>query len=354
MPRQNEIELLTLLMEGEDDLEEDEMLWLAGGMRNFNPQQHRGKFDFSKLTDVDVRTNFRFERKDLEKLPGLLQMPDYIICANRTKSSSLEALCIFLRRLSYPNRFYDLTFMFRRSEAELSFICKEVLQFIYNRHGHLLHNLNRRWLRKHDLEKYAAAISNKGAPLMNCWGFIDGTIRPTCRPTKNQRLVYSGHKRVHGLKFQSVVTPDGLVANLFGPVEGRRHDSHMLRASNILIDLEDLCGNDFCLYGDPGYPMRNSLIVPFKGAQLTPEEELFNAKMSAVRESVEWGFSKIIQNFSFLDFKKNLKIYLQPVGKLYLVGALLTNLHTCFYGSTTSAYFEVEPPSPEHYLEIDE
>jgi nuclease HARBI1 len=58
--------------------------------------------------------------------------------------------------------------------------------------------------------------------------------------------------------------------------------------------------------------------------------------MSAVCECVEWGFGKISGNFAFLDFKKNLKLLLQPVGHYYLVGRLLTNVHTCLYGSQTS------------------
>lgn len=42
-----------------------------------------------------------------------------------------------------------------------------------------------------------------------CWstpfqllGVIDGTLRPCCRPVRNQRILFSGHKRVHGIKFQ--------------------------------------------------------------------------------------------------------------------------------------------------------
>ena len=38
------------------------------------------------------------------------------------------------------------------------------------------------------------------------------------RPGKDQRLVYNGHKRVHAFKFQSVSLPNGIIANLFGPV----------------------------------------------------------------------------------------------------------------------------------------
>ena len=68
------------------------------------------------------------------------------------------------------------------------------------------------------LESYARSIDSKGSPLPNCFGFIDGTVRPICRPEQNQRVVYNGHKRVHGLKYQSVVLPNGMIANMYGPV----------------------------------------------------------------------------------------------------------------------------------------
>jgi hypothetical protein len=60
------------------------------------------------------------------------------------------------------------------------------------------------------LRSYVEAVSDRNAPLENCWGFIDGTVRPICRPQQNQNLVFNGHKRVHGLKFQSIVIPNGL------------------------------------------------------------------------------------------------------------------------------------------------
>ena len=66
---------------------------------------------------------------------------------------------------------------------------------------------------------------------------MDGTDRPICRPTQNQREAYNGHKRVHALVFQSVVGANGIIASLFGPVEGRRHDSRMLAMSGLLGQL---------------------------------------------------------------------------------------------------------------------
>ena len=72
--------------------------------------------------------------------------------------------------------------------------------------------------------------------------------------------------------------------------------------------------------------------------------------MSNVRECVEWGFGKVSTLFAFTDFKKNLKVGLQPVDKYYSVATILTNCHTCFYGSQTSDYFGLESPTIEEYL----
>jgi len=72
--------------------------------------------------------------------------------------------------------------------------------------------------------------------------------------------------------------------------------------------------------------------------------------MSAVRISVEWTFGKIIPLFSILYFKKNNKLYLKHIGKYYIVGAKLTNCHSCLYGSETGSFFELDPPTLDKYL----
>ena len=91
-------------------------------------------------------------------------------------------------------------------------------------------------------------------------GFVDGTVRPICRPNRNQWEVYNGHKRVHSLKFQSVVAPNAIIANLFGPVKGKRHDAAMLVMSGLLDELERCSfapnGQALCIYGDPVYSLQ--------------------------------------------------------------------------------------------------
>ena len=58
-----------------------------------------------------------------------------------------------------------------------------------------------------------------------------------CRPVENQRMVFNGHKKIHARKLRFVVEPNGLIAYLFGLVEGRRHDSGMLGDSGLLREL---------------------------------------------------------------------------------------------------------------------
>ena len=111
------------------------------------------------------------------------------------------------------------------------------------------------------------------------------------------------------------------------------HDARMLAVSDLYDDLENFAfcpaGREMCLYGDPAYPLRIHLQAPFRVGVLTRQMEIFNEKMSAVRASVEWLFADIINYFKFLDFKKNLRIGLSQVGKMYIVCAILRNALTC-------------------------
>ena len=72
--------------------------------------------------------------------------------------------------------------------------------------------------------------------------------------------------------------------------------------------------------------------------------------MSEVRVAVEWVFGDILNYFAFLDFKKDLKVGLSAVGKMYIVCALLRNAHTCIYQSSTSKFFGLNPPALQDYF----
>ena len=307
----------------------------------------RFKFNLEEITNTKCKDYFRFDKSSLPILKEALGLPDEIICYNKTKVSGLEGLCILLRRFAYPNRLGDLCSLFGRPVEELSMIINKVVNIIFDGHSHRLHDLNQNWINP---EEFAASISAKGCPMHRIWAFIDGTVRPICRPTRYQQSVFNGHKRTHALKYQSVMAPNGLIVDLFGPIEGRRHDSALLHESRLLERLDCPKFRNYSIYGDPAYPLRPQLIVPYKGAALTAEQRQFNMAMSNVRESVEWGFGAIARTFAFLDFKKNLKLYLQPIGQYYPVAVILMNCYTCMYGNQVSQYFGIEPPTLQEYL----
>ena len=143
-----------------------------------------------------------------------------------------------------------------------------ITDLIVNRFHHLLTDLDQPWLSPQNLKTFADSIQNSGAALENCWGFVDGTCQPICRPGRNQRVVHNGYKRGNALTFKSAAAPNGLIANLYGPVEGRRHDSAILAMSGLLPQLEQHsvspAGDILCIYGDPAYPHRLQHQCPYE------------------------------------------------------------------------------------------
>ena len=168
------------------------------------------------MEDHECEIEFRFKKDEIYTLVGTFELTDVIKCPKGTVVDSVEALCICLKRFAYPCRYVDLIPRFVRPVPHLCMVSNLVTDFIYDRFHNLLTNLDQPWLSPR-----------------NRWGRIDGTVIPICRPERNQRVVYNGYKRINALKSHSAVTPNGLIANLYGPVEGRRHDSAILAVSSL-------------------------------------------------------------------------------------------------------------------------
>ena len=104
----------------------------------------------------------------------------------------------------------------------LCMINNSMIDYIYQAHSHRILQWNDSILNPYSLEIYSNAITAKGSHLDNCFGFIDGTVRPISKPGQNQRVVGNGHKRVHDVKFQSVALPNGIIGNIYRPI-GKRN-----------------------------------------------------------------------------------------------------------------------------------
>jgi hypothetical protein len=335
------------------DDEEFALLYDHNRSKPLFPYWKFDEFNLDTWSDVECETELRFEKKDLASLKQSLRIPEELVCQQGTVCTGMEGLCILLKRLAYPCRYTDMAHRFGRSPPELCLIFNLVLDIVHETHHHRLESWDQPFLTPDQLYTYAQAVHQCGAPLQNCFGFVDGTVRPIARPKYHQRIMYNGHKRVHAIKFQSIVLPNGIIGNLSGPYEGKRHDSTLLHESGVLPNLRRIAfynNEPLCLYGDPAYPLGVHLQGPFKEPQLTPEMQEHNRAMSDLRVAVEWMFGNITKYFSFVDFKRQMKINLSAIGKTYVICALLENAHTCLYGNIVSTYFGLPPPSLHEYF----
>ena len=186
------------------------------------------------------------------------------------------------------------------------------------------------------------------------FGFIDGTVRQISRPKYNQRIMYGGHKRKHAIKFQAVTLWNGLIGHLSDVYEGKKHDISIFRESAIESCM-DVVGaryinEEFFLYGDPAYKLGNHMLSPFTSVNITTEEILFNQQMARYRIIVEWMFGVVVKDWGFIDYAKNMKLYLQPVANQYVVACLLTNFKSCCYGNQAESTYGVPTPTIWEYF----
>ena len=142
-----------------------------------------------------------------------------------------------------------------------------VLDFIYQHYHHRLQSWNLSFLQPHVLRNYINAKVQKSVSLNNCFSLVDNILTRICRHNLNQRRAYNGHKKVHGIKFHSMISQNNLIGNLVGSWEYRRHDCLMLYESGLQDESQGVAsfnGQPRCIYGDPAYPMRIDLPAPYR------------------------------------------------------------------------------------------
>ena len=198
--------------------------------------------------------------------------------------------------------------------------------------------------------------------------FLDGTFTRTCRPggwAYLQRVLYTRHKKTHGVGCQGVVAPNGLFVSWWGPAPGRHNDNWMLNHSNLRAHLRSL----FDLY--PGTPAQCRLLKVYgdliyaesqeisrgyrKNAAATPAvadaQKRANGKLNGPRTSVEHGFKKIQRCCKRICVKTSMKVMGSKKLQATLANCMfIANCHTCLRGSQINTYFASSPPTLEEYV----
>ena len=306
-------------------------------------------------TTASCKSIFRFELQHLRLLCDELRFPSIIRTHNATATGE-EAFLYMLRRLSYPSTQSRLAWESGRSPAAQSELFDAAITHVYEEFAHLRDHRSLECWGPH-FERFAAIIKAGGrkgpVPLNNCVGYVDGSNQKMDKPKVGQHVLYNGHKRCHVVKWQGIMLPNGIMPMPFGPCHGRNHDAHMLHLSKLPRIMRRICrrlGLVYQIYGDPAYPQSQYIGGPFRHTRLNDAEALFNVRMSSTRISNEWGFGKILTNWAYLDFRKGMKPYLNDIQKYWPVAQILTNCHTCLYGSQVTEYFNCGAPDVSDYL----
>lgn len=179
--------------------------------------------------------------------PGLLRLKSDVffhfssltlIYRNRIQASPEMAFCIVCARLSWPDRWRTLAKTFGRSSSTLSLIFTDTILYLSQRYKQII-----RWhptVNRARIKRYARVLRKHGGG-GHVWGFIDGTFLGVCRPTQEQRKLWSGYKKKHGIKYQGIVTPDGLITSMARPYLGEMNDNRMVAVTALHNHLRDVC-----------------------------------------------------------------------------------------------------------------
>ena len=162
------------------------------------------------------------------------------------------------------------------------------------------------------------------------------------------------------MKFQGLVTPNGLLIHLNGPYHMPQNNLGVLTESSLLMTLEQ-CeiqpGSDegdppeHWSYANSAYGVSPVMVGLFSGVgELTREQRDWNAAMVHVQISVEHGFRLVFQDWPYLNAFWKQKVWGTACGVWYQVGVLLTNVHACLVPNQTTIRYGCMPPSLQQYF----
>lgn len=318
------------------------------------PTQPSHRWHFDTIPHETLVAQTRFAHEDICRIYTGLRVPAVHIANNRTKFTGLDGLLIVLYRLGNPGTLFSLTRDLDWQVAELDVIFNHMLEHVIHPRIAPLLREHSPWLRAEHLQRSAELIARRfGLPVPLVMAFIDGKVFHTCRPKKNQRCVWCGKDRCHGLKWQNLIDAFGISCHFYGGHSARVHDAWVYNHSGLYAILNRILGERLlCVYGDAAYPRSDRLLKPYLGPT-TEQQRAFNRWYSVLRVVVEWSLGKIVALWPIVNFKPKMKILLSRITPMVEAAAFFTNCHTLLYGSQVSQYFGVrdeELPALEEYF----
>jgi hypothetical protein len=239
--------------------------------------------------------------------------------------SAQEVVLISLARLAYPLRWGDLRALFpNRCRFSMQRAFYWFLDFMIQNWGYLILNNMDWWVLRGSLAQSAEAIRVKLAtlPTLNYrqdWPsafnpaggfcascFIDNTLIATCRPGGGggdgvqaprvpkdvQQAWWTGWKKLHGIKWQTVMLANGMDLHVYGPGSVRHNDNWMLTQSDIVakfVTAQVGKAMQYKIFGDSAYSDGPHMVTG--GGR----------GLASVRETIEWEYKDLKTYWSAQD-----------------------------------------------------
>ena len=125
------------------------------------------RFDLDEIDETECKAEFRIEKKDIRLLADALGIPATLKCPQRTVAGGIEGLCMLLKRTSFPCHYSDMIYRFGRLVPVLRMVTNQVVDYIYQAHGHRITQWNNQLLNPVSLQLYADAGANRRRKMQN-------------------------------------------------------------------------------------------------------------------------------------------------------------------------------------------
>eukprot|EP01041_Mallomonas_annulata_P000342 gene342-611_t len=245
------------------------------------------------------------------------------------------------------------------------------------------------------------SVSNGGG--FNIFGFIDNTIITTCRPSTNARKntssdhitidkqhsnntsnisnlemrqylqsasSTSSSKSVYGIKFQSLILPNGMRCHVYGPELSSTTDLWMIRNSGINDLIGDIQQNKdvkLSIYGDSDYTIagydyikaRYDITNNLEEVNIDDNDDdkednedplrdrkiLENHAMSSLYHQIKWDEDLSKKYWPYIDNSNKITLKKDAAANMAMVTFIFRNAHICLNGSQGSCFFNMSSPT---------
>lgn len=345
------VELLT-----DDDATPDVFLPLFAYMKQMGEDLDklrridRGESFLKTQRHFNYRVLFRMTKADLFRTAAIVGPGGTMRARNGLKFQTVEGLAIVLYRLATGSKLADVILIFaNRCEEDICDIYGAMLLHLWEKYQHLLTLETSPLATQHNL--YVEKVQEYTRSNLDIIGFIDGTFRGTACPVVGQRAMYNGYKRKHGVIFEAITSPDGLIVHVHGPITGANNDRFVIARSRVGERLGIMLPGR-AVYGDAAYSLGPGMLVGYSRQECIedPAKRALTRKLNDARATVEYGFKDVISRFPFFDLESRQRTGQMKVGTSYKVACLLSNEVSCLYGCQTSVMFNCNTPTLESYL----